>query len=69
MTEKIKNTNPVVELKAQIKQFGFENLRANKDNALANSGKQMYEDFTRQSFIINGKKIDRSLLLLLKGGC
>ncbi|WP_253300193.1 hypothetical protein [Wolbachia endosymbiont of Chironomus riparius] len=68
MTEKIKNTNPVITLKTEAQKIDFSDIRAGQDNKLANSGETMFLDLHRMNFIINGKKIDRSLLLLLKGG-
>ncbi|MDG7055980.1 MAG: hypothetical protein LKM44_00575 [Wolbachia endosymbiont of Meromenopon meropis] len=54
--------NPVIKLKAQAKKFDFSKLRAAKDNKGANSGKTMYGDFHRISFVINEKIIDKTLI-------
>ncbi|WP_264711326.1 MULTISPECIES: hypothetical protein [unclassified Wolbachia] len=53
--------NPIVTLKAKIKEFGFNKLRA-KDNKSANSGEQAYKDINRMDFIINGENIDRDFV-------
>lgn len=63
-----KKGNPVVTLKAQAKEFNFSKLRVSKENTLANSGEQMYEDFRRMKFIINGKSLDQSLIGALIDG-
>ncbi|MDG7052735.1 MAG: hypothetical protein LKM45_02500 [Wolbachia endosymbiont of Alcedoecus sp.] len=60
--------NPIVTLKAQAKKFDFSKLRAAEDNKGANSGEAMYLDFPRMNFVINGKKIDKNLILTLKKG-
>lgn len=54
--------NPIVTLKAQAEKFDFSKLRADKNNKLANTGKQMYEDFRRMRFVINGKSLDKTLV-------
>ncbi|MGL9779277.1 MAG: hypothetical protein ACR5K5_03360 [Wolbachia sp.] len=57
--------NPVVTLKAQAEKFDFSKLRAGKDNAEANSGKQAYKDLNRMNFVINGKIINTDLIAKL----
>lgn len=59
------NTNPVVTLRAQAEKFGFGKLRADEKNKLVNSGETMYNDFTRMSFIVNGKSIDKDYITQL----
>ncbi|WP_353284842.1 hypothetical protein [Wolbachia endosymbiont (group A) of Lasioglossum fulvicorne] len=58
--------NPIVTLNAQAKEFDFSKLRAAEDNKKANSGETMYLDFHRMNFVINEKKIDKSLIIALK---
>ncbi|MDE5060816.1 MULTISPECIES: hypothetical protein [Wolbachia] len=53
--------NPIVTLKAQAEKFGFSRLRADKNNESANTGEQMYKDFQRMDFVINGKSISGDL--------
>jgi hypothetical protein len=60
--------NPIVTLKTQAKDFNFNKLRAAEDNKLANSGETMYLDLQRMNFAINGKKIDKNLIIALKEG-
>ncbi|WP_353285102.1 hypothetical protein [Wolbachia endosymbiont (group A) of Beris morrisii] len=60
--------NPIVTLNAQAKEFDFSKLRAAEDNKEANSGETMYLDFHRMNFVINEKKIDKSLIIALKEG-
>lgn len=60
--------SPVVRLKATAKEFNFSKLRADQDNKLANSGETMFLDFQRMNFIINGKEIDKNLLVTLREG-
>lgn len=60
--------SPVVRLKTTAKEFNFSKLRANQDNKLANSGETMFLDFQRMNFIINGKEIDKNLLVTLREG-
>ncbi|MGL9717312.1 MAG: hypothetical protein ACR5K9_01170 [Wolbachia sp.] len=60
--------NPIVTLKAQVKEFDFSKLRAAEDNKGANSGETMYFDFQRMNFVINGKEIDRKFIVALKEG-
>lgn len=62
------NKSPVVRLKATAKEFNFSKLRADQDNKLANSGETMFLDFQRMNFIINGKEIDKNLLVTLREG-
>ncbi len=63
-----KNENPVVTLKAQAEKFDFIKLRADKNNQLATTGKQMYDDFRRMKFIINSKSLDENLIGALIDG-
>lgn len=65
--KKAKNS-PVVRLKAAAKEFNFSKLRADQDNKLANSGETMFLDFQRMNFIINGKEIDKNLIIAFKEG-
>jgi len=58
MTEAKKH--PIVELRAQVKDFDFSKLRASENNVGANSGATMYVDFPRMNFVINGKSIDKT---------
>ncbi|WP_353287822.1 hypothetical protein [Wolbachia endosymbiont (group B) of Gerris lacustris] len=60
--------NPVVRLKATVKEFNFLKLRTDQDNKLANSGETMFLDFQRMNFIINGKEIDKNLIIAFKEG-
>lgn len=60
--------NPIVTLKAQAEKFDFSKLRAAEDNKGANSGETMHGDFHRMNFVINGKKIDKNLIIALKEG-
>ncbi len=60
--------SPVVRLKATAKEFSFSKLIADQANKLAHSGETMFLDFQRMNFIINGKKIDKSLIIALKEG-
>ncbi len=60
--------NPIVTLKAKIKEFGFSKLKAGESNKSANSGKTMYFDFPRMNFVINGKIIDTVLTSALMEG-
>ncbi|WP_338062926.1 hypothetical protein [Wolbachia endosymbiont of Drosophila tsacasi] len=53
--------NRIVTLKAQAEKFGFSRLRADKNNESANTGEQMYKDFQRMDFVINGKSISGDL--------
>ncbi|WP_265021345.1 hypothetical protein [Wolbachia endosymbiont (group A) of Icerya purchasi] len=62
------NKSPVVRLKATAKEFNFSKLKAGQDNKLANSGETMFLDFQRMNFIINGKEIDKNLLVTLREG-
>ncbi|WP_264329000.1 hypothetical protein [Wolbachia endosymbiont (group A) of Andrena hattorfiana] len=62
------NKSPVVRLKATTKEFNFSKLRAGQDNKLANSGETMFLDFQRMNFIINGKEIDKNLIIAFKEG-
>ncbi|WP_341818686.1 hypothetical protein [Wolbachia endosymbiont (group B) of Ennomos erosarius] len=62
------NKSPVVKLKATAKEFNFSKLRADQDNKLANSGETMFLDFQRMNFIINGKEIDKNLIIAFKEG-
>ncbi len=62
------NKSPVVRLKATAKEFNFSKLRADQDNELANSGETMFLDFQRMNFIINGKEIDKNLIIAFKEG-
>ncbi|OAL98076.1 hypothetical protein [Wolbachia endosymbiont of Dactylopius coccus] len=62
------NKSPVVRLKATAKEFNFSKLRSDQDNKLANSGETMFLDFQRMNFIINGKEIDKNLLVTLREG-
>ncbi|WP_425385908.1 hypothetical protein [Wolbachia endosymbiont (group A) of Barypeithes pellucidus] len=62
------NKSPVVRLKATAKEFNFSKLRADQDNKLANSGETMFLDFQRMNFIINGKEIDKNLIIAFKEG-
>ncbi|WP_341821416.1 hypothetical protein [Wolbachia endosymbiont (group A) of Myopa testacea] len=62
------NKSPVVRLKATAKEFNFSKLRAGQDNELANSGETMFLDFQRMNFIINGKEIDKNLIIAFKEG-
>ncbi|APR98827.1 hypothetical protein [Wolbachia endosymbiont of Folsomia candida] len=62
------NNSAVVRLKAGAEKFNFNNLRAGRDNELANSGKTMFLDFQRMDFVINGKAIDKSLIIAFKEG-
>ncbi len=59
---------PVVRLKATAKEFNFSKLKAGQDNKLANSGETMFLDFQRMNFIINGKEIDKNLIIAFKEG-
>ncbi|WP_143689508.1 hypothetical protein [Wolbachia endosymbiont of Nilaparvata lugens] len=63
-----KNENPVVTLKAQAEKFDFSKLRADKNNQLATTGKQMYDDFRRMRFVINSKSLDEILIGALIDG-
>ncbi len=54
--------NPVVALKAQAEKFNFSMLRADKNNKSATTGEQMYKDFRRMRFVINGKSLDETLI-------
>ncbi len=63
-----KNENPVVTLKAQAEKFDFRRLRADKNNELAITGKQMYDDFRRMRFVINSKSLDENLIGALIDG-
>lgn len=63
-----KNENPVVTLKAQAEKFDFSRLRADKNNELAITGKQMYDDFRRMRFVINRKSLDENLIGALIDG-
>ncbi|OAB82460.1 hypothetical protein WSTR_00460 [Wolbachia endosymbiont of Laodelphax striatellus] len=63
-----KNENPVVTLKAQAEKFDFSKLRADKNNQLAITGKQMYDDFRRMRFVINSKSLDENLIGALIDG-
>lgn len=60
--------NPIVTLKAKIKEFGFSKLKAGESNKSANSGETMYFDFPRMNFVINGKIIDTVLTSALMEG-
>ncbi len=60
--------NPIITLKAQIKEFGFSKLNADNNNKLAHSGETMYLDFPRMNFVINGKVIDKILISTLIEG-
>nr|WP_281508652.1 hypothetical protein [Wolbachia endosymbiont (group B) of Pandemis cinnamomeana] len=60
--------NPVVRLKATAKEFNFLKLRTDQANKLANSGETMFLDFQRMNFIINGKEIDKNLIIAFKEG-
>lgn len=60
--------NPIVTLKAKIKEFGFSKLKAGKSNKSANSGETMYLDLPRMNFVINGKIIDTVLTSALMEG-
>ncbi|WP_264375634.1 hypothetical protein [Wolbachia endosymbiont (group B) of Sphaerophoria taeniata] len=60
--------NPIVTLKAKIKEFGFSELKAGESNKSANSGETMYFDFPRMNFVINGKIIDTVLTSALMEG-
>ncbi|GFR02842.1 uncharacterized protein TNCT_629851 [Trichonephila clavata] len=62
------NKSPVVRLKATAQEFNFSKLRADQDNKLANSGETMFLDFQRMNFIINGKEIDKNLIIAFKEG-
>ncbi|XCA33231.1 MAG: hypothetical protein ABS808_05655 [Wolbachia endosymbiont of Polyergus mexicanus] len=62
------NKSPVVRLKATAKECNFSKLRADQDNELANSGETMFLDFQRMNFIINGKEIDKNLIIAFKEG-
>lgn len=55
----LSEANPIVILKAKIKEFGFSNLKAGESNESANSGETIYFDFPRMNFVINGKIIDK----------
>lgn len=63
-----KKGNPVVTLKAQAEKFDFSRLRADKNNELATTGKQMYDDFRRMRFVINSKSLDENLIGALIDG-
>ncbi|WP_410543000.1 hypothetical protein [Wolbachia endosymbiont of Tetranychus urticae] len=63
-----KKGNPVVTLKAQAEKFDFSRLRADKNNKLATTGKQMYDDFRRMRFVINSKSLDEILIGALIDG-
>lgn len=63
-----KKENPVVTLKAQAEKFDFSKLRADKNNQLATTGKQMYNDFRRMRFVINSKSLDEILIGALIDG-
>ncbi|WP_264338381.1 hypothetical protein [Wolbachia endosymbiont (group A) of Cheilosia soror] len=60
--------NPIVTLKAKIKEFSFSKLKAGKSNKSANSGETMYLDVSRMNFVINGKIIDTVLTSALMEG-
>lgn len=69
MTDAINNTKQVVtSLKDKVKCFDHNVLQAGPENNTANSGQQMYLDFDRMDFVINGKKIDATLIYALKQG-
>ncbi|WP_254229750.1 hypothetical protein [Wolbachia pipientis] len=63
-----KKRNPVVTLKAQAEKFDFSRLRADKNNKLATTGKQMYNDFRRMRFVINSESLDEILIGALIDG-
>lgn len=63
-----KKGNPVVTLKAQAEKFDFSRLRADKNNKLATTGKQMYNDFRRMRFVINSESLDEILIGALIDG-
>jgi hypothetical protein len=60
--------NPIITLKAKIKEFGFSKLKADKNNKAANSGETMYLDLPRMNFVINGKIIDKVFTCALMEG-
>jgi hypothetical protein len=69
MTEaKRTKTSPLLRLQSTAQEFSFGNLRPDQDNKLANSGETMFLDLQRMNFVINEKKIDKSLIIALKEG-
>lgn len=69
MTDATNKTKPVVtSFKHKLKDFDHNVLQAGPENNTANSGQQMYIDFERLDFVINGKKIDATLIYALKQG-
>ncbi len=60
--EEEQNTNRATTLEFQLTQSLLSQVRADKNNADANSGKQAYKDLPRMNFIINGKTISKDFV-------
>ncbi|WP_264337949.1 hypothetical protein [Wolbachia endosymbiont (group A) of Cheilosia soror] len=60
--EEEQNTNRATRSEFKLTQSLLSQVRADKNNADANSGKQAYKDLPRMNFIINGKTISKDFV-------
>jgi len=67
-TNQVITSNPVMSFKTQLKSFDHNALQAGPKNKAANSGETMYVDFGRTNFVINGEKINNTLIGAFKEG-
>ncbi|WP_341811420.1 hypothetical protein [Wolbachia endosymbiont (group A) of Oxytorus armatus] len=60
--EEEQNTNRATRSEFKLTQSLLSQVRADKNDADANSGKQAYKDLHRMNFIINGKTISKDFV-------
>ncbi|VVC31026.1 Hypothetical protein CINCED_3A007168 [Cinara cedri] len=66
--EKINRIDPLVTLETELDKIDYSKFQAESKNVGTSTGQTMYVDFGRIDFVINEKKIDRTLIYSLKEG-